>query len=87
MMRKLASIRRKLEQPGYRQAFTQERVVAFIRANPHVQIELSGDGPDAAIVHQNDPQHRWALLKLVDDDFLHSSLTDMNYEANSKSVV
>lgn len=51
MMRKLASIRRKLQRPGYREFFTQEKIVAFI----------------------------------LDDDFLHSSLTDIDYEANSKS--
>ncbi len=31
-----------------------------------------------------DPTDKWALLKLLDDDYLHSMLTNLDYEANGK---
>lgn len=31
-----------------------------------------------------DPVDKWALLKLLDDDYLHSRLTNLDYEANGK---
>ena len=31
-----------------------------------------------------DPADKWALLKLLDDDYLHSRLTNLDYEANGK---
>jgi hypothetical protein len=31
-----------------------------------------------------DPSRRWILLKLLDDDYLNSNMTDSKYEANSK---
>ena len=31
-----------------------------------------------------DPTDKWALLKLLDDDYLHSHLTNLDYEANGK---
>jgi hypothetical protein len=31
-----------------------------------------------------DPSRRWILLKLLDDDYLNSNMTDNKYEANSK---
>jgi len=36
------------------------------------------------IVFSNLPAERWLLLKLLDDDYLESSMTDSLYEVNSK---
>jgi hypothetical protein len=33
---------------------------------------------------QRDASHRWLILKLLDDDYLRSTMTDNLYEANSK---
>ncbi len=87
MMRKLLSIRHKMARPGYADALTMPNLLTFLQRSPHIdlQIDRSGDAP--ALVYQGDAQHRWALLKLLDDDFLRSDLTDINYEANSKSEV
>jgi hypothetical protein len=37
-------------------------------------------------VFRNDPQHRFKILKLLDDDHLRSELTTLEYEANSKGL-
>ncbi|HEY6758305.1 MAG TPA: Kiwa anti-phage protein KwaB-like domain-containing protein [Baekduia sp.] len=36
------------------------------------------------LVFKTDPAHRWLIVKLLDDDYLRSTLTDLHYEANSK---
>jgi hypothetical protein len=87
MMRKLLSIQQKMDQPGYPQALDMPSVLEFLARNPHIDVPIdsSGDGP--ALVFQPQAQHRWALLKLLDDDYLRSDLTNINYEANSKTEI
>jgi hypothetical protein len=36
------------------------------------------------LVFETDPAHRWLILRLLDDDYLKSSLTNLQYESNSK---
>jgi hypothetical protein len=36
------------------------------------------------LVFLTEPEHRWRILRLVDDDYLRSAMTDHLYEANSK---
>jgi Kiwa KwaB-like protein len=38
------------------------------------------------LVFESDPAHRWRILRLVDDDYLRSSMTDHRYEVNSKTA-
>jgi Domain of unknown function (DUF4868) len=38
------------------------------------------------LVFQSPPAYRWRILRLVDDDFLRSSMTDHQYEVNSKTT-
>ncbi len=38
------------------------------------------------LVFQADPEHRWRILKLIDDDYLMSSMTSHRYEVNSKTA-
>jgi hypothetical protein len=85
MMRKLLSIQRKLQKPGYAGKITQKRLVAFVRSHSELGIEIDGTGPNASLVFENAAQRRWQLLKLLDDDNLLSELTGFKYEANSKS--
>lgn len=87
MMRKLMSIQAKLDTPGYPAALAMDRVVAFLEANPHVAVPIDRSGQRPALVFENTPQQRWALLKLLDDDYLRSDLTSKHYEANSKTEV
>lgn len=84
MMRKLMSIKSKLGRPGYVTSIEMPRIAAFLEAHPTVDVELDRSGPEPRLVHGTGPQRRWALLKLLDDDYLRSDLTNINYEANSK---
>ena len=74
-----------MEQPGYPDAVDMPSVVAFLERNPHVDVPLETSGGSPALVFRPQVQQRWALLKLLDDDFLRSDLTNINYEANSKT--
>ena len=87
MLGKLASIARKLEQyPTYKQALTMPKLLEFVRANPHTNVKIEGEGAAAQFVFEPDPQHRFKILKLLDDDYLRSQLTSLAYEANSKGL-
>ncbi len=87
MLGKMASIQRKLEKyPKYKAALTMSNLVKFIGSHPECGVDVRGIGGEAQLVFQNDPQHRFKILKLLDDDYLRSELTDMDYEANSKGA-
>ena len=87
MLGKMASIQRKLEKyPKYKAALTMSNLVKFIGSHPECGVDVSGIGDEAQLVFQNDPQHRFKILKLLDDDYLRSQLTEMDYEANSKGA-
>jgi hypothetical protein len=86
MLGKMASIQQKLDRfPGYAQAITMPNLIAFVRANPHTGVELSSNDDDAHLVFRADVQHRFKILKLLDDDYLESALTHLHYDANSKA--
>lgn len=87
MMRKLLSIKHRMEQPGYPDAVDMPSVVAFLERNPHVNVPIETSNGSPTLVFRPQAQQRWALLKLLDDDFLRSDLTNINYEANSKTEV
>lgn len=87
MMRKLTSIQQKMNQPGYPEALDMPSVLLFLARNPHIDVPVDRSGGSPALVFRPGAQHRWALLKLLDDDFLRSDLTNINYEANSKTEV
>jgi hypothetical protein len=87
MIGKMESIRQKVANfPAYREALTMPKILAFVRSHPECRVELSGEGDDAALVFQNDFQNQFKILKLLDDDYLKSELTTMEYETNSKSA-
>lgn len=87
MMRKLLSIKHRMEQPGYPDAVDMPGVLAFLERNPHVDVPVDTSNGSPTLVFRPQAQQRWALLKLLDDDFLRSDLTNINYEANSKTEV
>lgn len=84
MMRKLASIKRKLMDPDYAKSLTMENLLDFIDQNPEIDVRVEGSGSSRQLVFERHPQRRWALLKLIDDDYLKSELTNRKYETNSK---
>lgn len=88
MMRKMSSIAEKIERnPTYLDAMAMDKILTFVRKRPHIEIDVEGQGRDARFVFHNDPQRRWRILHLLDDDYLHSPLTELEYEANSKSLL
>jgi hypothetical protein len=88
MLGKMASIQQKLDRfPGYAGAITMPNLVTFVRDNPQTGVELVGDGEDARLVFRSDIQHRFKILKLLDDDYLESALTHLQYDANSKAAL
>lgn len=87
MLGKMASIQRKLNQyPQYKAALTMPNLVKFISEHPECGVKVQGEGGAAQLVFMNDAQHRFKILKLLDDDYLRSQLTALDYEANSKSA-
>lgn len=50
-----------------------------------LNVELGADG--ASLVFDPRPAGRWHILRLLDDDYLRSSLTEHRYEANSKTTM
>jgi hypothetical protein len=87
MMVKLLSIREKLASPEYAGKMRKDKLIAFVKANPHVKVDITMVDGQETIAYDNDPQKRWAILKLLDDSYLTSTLTEYNYEANSKQML
>lgn len=86
MMAKMSSIRRNLEaDPGYAAAMSMENLLRYIEDHPHVDIDIVGSGRDRRMVFDPRPARRFQILKLLDDDFLRSVLTEREYEASSKT--
>jgi hypothetical protein len=85
MLGKMASIQRKLDGlTQYKDALTMPKLLAFIGTHPMCAVDVIGTGEAAQLVFQSDVQHRFKILKLLDDDYLRSDLTEFDYEANSK---
>jgi hypothetical protein len=49
-----------------------------------IDLEVIEEDGETRLVFRTDAAHRWLILKLLDDDFLRSAMTDHLYEANSK---
>lgn len=85
MMAKMASIRRSMnEDPQYAAAMTMERLLAFVAARDYIDIEIATENGKQFFVYNDDVRTRFQILKLLDDDYLHSVLTDRDYESGSK---
>jgi hypothetical protein len=85
MMAKMASIRRSMdEDPAYAAAMTMPKLIAYIESNPAVNIEIAGTGTHRSLVFNPSVATRFQIVKLLDDDYLRSVLTDRDYEAASK---
>jgi hypothetical protein len=85
---KMAHIARVLEtEPEYARNLTTEKLVEFAEANPDYNILLSTMDGAKALRFDPSPQHRHQIPHLLADDYLHSYLTDRNYESGSKQRV
>jgi hypothetical protein len=50
-----------------------------------LKIPVESSNGVVQLVFETGPEHRWRILRLVDDDFLKSSMTEHRYEVNSKT--
>ncbi|HEV3310198.1 MAG TPA: Kiwa anti-phage protein KwaB-like domain-containing protein, partial [Chloroflexota bacterium] len=86
MVPRLASIRERFKSDAtYAAAMTMDNIVAFVRSNPQVDISIVSASGKPQIVFEPQPQKRWKILQLLDDDYLVSELTKQRYEVSSKS--
>lgn len=87
MARKAASIGRKMTVKAYAKAMSMERILQFIddhRDDVDVAVQEGPNGRE--LVHdQGSTSARWSILKVLDDDYLTSELTQSFYEAPSKA--
>lgn len=85
MVAKMASIGRILDSdPQYEEIITTENLLKFIDSRPETGVETTDTNGQRELVFNPSPQHRFAILKLIADDFLESRLSGRNYEAGSK---
>jgi hypothetical protein len=88
MARKAASIGRKIDDdPQYAAAMVMDSLLAFVDDHAaDVKINTQEGPVGRLLVHDHeDRAGQWAILKLLDDDYLTSELTKSFYEAPSKS--
>lgn len=71
---------RMIAEKDYLEGITMNDIVDTIE---HLDIDIKVDS--RGLVFNNDVEHRWLILKLLDDDFLESRLTRRSYESNSKT--
>ena len=76
MISKLASVAERFRtDPAYAASMNLENIIAFAGAHPEHEIDLEGPEDDKKLRFYPDPQRRWKILKLLDDDYLFSQLT------------
>ncbi|MGC5225398.1 hypothetical protein ACPW96_22775 [Micromonospora sp. DT81.3] len=88
MRAKMAYVARLLQSdPDYGRNLTTKKLIAFVEAHPDYDIPISEVGGKKALRFDGSPQHRHQIPRLLADDYLHSYLTNRNYEAGSKQRV
>jgi hypothetical protein len=86
MASKMAQLARILdEDPDYANLLTTDNLVGFLDRNPAVHIATTGTGGDRRLVFEPSPRTRYAIVKLMADDYLRSDLSKRSYEAGSKA--
>lgn len=85
MHSKLQSALEKLKDPEYLAKVTNERIAALVEDRNDIELELAATKDRSVeLVFDSSPQRRWTLLKILDDDYLISELTESRYQAPSK---
>ena len=82
MMAKLAQIARK----PYLAAVSMDDIRRTIEEF-ELEVEIVRENGQERIVFEANPSTRWLILKLLDDDFLGSIMTQQKYAVNSKSAI
>lgn len=85
MRAKMAYVARLLQSdPEYTKNLRTKKLVKFVETYPDYDIPVTTINGKNALVFDPSPQHRHQIPRLLADDYLHSYLTDRNYEAGSK---
>lgn len=85
MRAKMASVSRLIQTDSdYAKNLTTNKLVKFVETNPDYDIPLTTLNGKKVLAFDPSPQHRHQIPRLLADDYLHSFLTDRNYEAGSK---
>ncbi len=88
MRAKMAYVARLLQSdPEYAKKLTTNNLISFVETYPDYGIPVSKVNGKKALLFDPSPQHRHQIPRLLADDYLHSYLTDRNYEAGSKQRV
>jgi Domain of unknown function (DUF4868) len=86
MMTKMASISRSMTaDPAYATALTMRNLLDFVDHHSQYGIKTIGRGANRQLVFEPPPTERYKILHLLDDDYLHSQLTQRSYESGSKT--
>jgi hypothetical protein len=80
MMAKLANVARR----PYLSKLTAEQIRKVIDRYHLAPDILNAEGK---LVHANSPKRRWLILRILDDSYLESLMTNSHYEVNSKLKV
>lgn len=84
MRGKVEALGRLMERDAeYASHLTMPNLVRFVKEQ-HIDIEVESVNGQDTLVYDSSPQHRYAILNLLSDDYLRSALTDRAYEAGSK---
>ncbi|AFM17727.1 hypothetical protein Mycch_2973 [Mycolicibacterium chubuense NBB4] len=73
--------------PEYADNLTTQKLVDFAEAHPDYDILLTMVDGSKVLRFDSSPQHRHQIPHLLADDYLHSYLTDRNYESGSMQRV
>jgi hypothetical protein len=85
MISKTRSIAERLQDPEYAERMTVENLLQASEQHPEIDIDWDYDKDgNPTLVYHPDVQRRWRILKILDDDYLQSLVTNWVYEANSK---
>jgi hypothetical protein len=53
----------------------------------HLEVQIVREDNQEKLLFEANPAKRWLILKMLDDDFLGSVMTNQRYEVNSKSAI
>lgn len=84
MHSKLRSAFEKLTDPAYKAKITDQTIAALVDKRTDVDLDIIVIDGTIELVFDPSAQRRWTLLKILDDDYLISELTDSRYQAPSK---
>jgi len=85
MISKVRGIAERLKDPGYAASMTTDNLRRLSQEHPEVEIDWVEVTPgQQQLVFHSDVQRRWRILKLLDDDYVQSLVTEFLYESNSK---